>query len=663
MQHLIAQNILPILEKMLPFGTKLTQEELEKMIQLPKVKMEGTDYTLSCGPLSKILQQKPHEVAEKLCQQLQAEGLPHPICLVKADKVFVNFGLEKSFMLREIIEAILRQKEHYGQQSSNTGKVVCIEYSSPNIAKHFAVYHLLSTLIGHVLGNLYESRGWKVFRLNHIGDWGTNIGYLIAAVKCEIGLESFNHLYETLSPDDFLQKMQEEYVAINQKMKAYDQDCFQKALATLASESVHQLAQNLSSEELLKHLKHKDPQSYEALSLIYNKSMKENPYRNQARTAFVELEQGEPSARATFDKIKIRSMQVFEKLYQKLGVHFDSQDGESFYMDKMQHYLQEFEKRGVVEASEGARVIKLDDLPKPYKLNVPCMVVKSDGGTTYHLRDLSGLLYRKEHYQFDRLLYVVANQQILHFQQAFGALRKAGFDWIDNVEHLPFGMMSIDGRIGSTRGGNVVSATDLFEEVEKEIRKIMEKNNQENKQWNEDNHSDSKPVLSPEEIEKNAPKVALGAIIYQNISTNRMKDKDFNLERALNFLGDSGPYLQMVVPKMNRILMKYEQREKKPLSQNPDYGLLIHPSEIQLVSLLGEFSQAIDKALQVHEPAILTNYLISVATAAHKFHHDCRVLQAETEALKEVRLVLTQAVSIVMTNGLKLLGFPIPEKM
>ncbi|MEK7484963.1 MAG: arginine--tRNA ligase, partial [Planctomycetota bacterium] len=191
MQHQITQQIYPVLQRMLPQGAVLSLTDVEKLIQLPRIENSGFDYTLSCGPLSKILKMKPQEIAEGLCQILHENSMKPPIREAVADKIFVNFTLDKSLMVRDILNTIRKQGENYGKTSSGQGKIICIEYSSPNIAKHFAVYHLITTLLGYILGNLYVFRGWKVIRLNHIGDWGTNIGYLISAIQSEIGKEQF----------------------------------------------------------------------------------------------------------------------------------------------------------------------------------------------------------------------------------------------------------------------------------------------------------------------------------------------------------------------------------------------------------------------------------------------------------------------------------------
>jgi arginyl-tRNA synthetase len=624
MQNYLAQYLFPHLLSLLPQAPSDSVSEAElketllRSLQLPKIKSSAIDYTLNCGPLSRFAQQKPQLFAQNLATHLQShlQGL---VVAVHPAQIFINFSLDKSEMARLILEKILKEGSHYGRSDIGKGKTVCIEYSSPNIAKHFAVYHLLSTLIGNTLANFYEAQGWKVLRLNHIGDWGTSIGYLIAGIQQGIGVDAFYHDYQTLSGDDFLQKMQDEYVEFHQKTKAFDTE-------------------------------HPD-------------QTQQNPYRESARITFIRLEQKETQTWDIFQKIRERSLKVFLKFYQRLGITFDSLDGESFFMDRMSADLKRFEERGVVSTSEGAQVIFLNDLPKAYRVEVPCMVRKSDGGTTYHLRDLSAALYRKETYHFDRLLYVVASQQIHHFTQVFGALRKAGFEWIDQVEHLPFGMMSINGMTGSTRKGNVVVARDLLDEAEKRVRDIMISNNEENQRWNTENQSDAKPVLSPEEMDINAPRVALGAIVFQNVCTHRLKDKEFRFEEALNFTGNSGPYLQMAVPKMQRILWKHQQREGTPLPSNPDYRLLQHPSEIALIFQLGELESALNRALEHHEPSIITSYLLDLAGAAHKFHHDCRVLQAETPALRDIRLLLTHVTAQVLSNGLQLLGIPIPEKM
>ena len=332
--------------------------------------------------------------------------------------------------------------------------------------------------------------------------------------------------------------------------------------------------------------------------------------------------------------VKELTLKEVAKVYELLGVTFDSYAGESFYNDKMQPVLDELESKGLLTVSEGAKVVDLEAYGMP-----PCLLVKADGATLYATRDIAAAFYRKKTYEFDQCLYVVAYQQNLHFKQFFKVIELMGYEWAKDLKHVAFGMVSMEGGSMSTRKGKVIFLEEVLSRcIEKALAIITEKN----------------PSLKDKE--SIAKDVGVGAVIFSTLSANRIKDITFSYDRVLNFEGETGPYVQYTYARCNSVMGKADfEPEKADFSQ-------IAPEENALVSLLMSFPEVVLDAADKYEPSFITRLMVDIAQAYNKFYIECRIL-GESEGVMNKRLALTRCTMQVLKSGLGLLGIKTVDRM
>ena len=375
------------------------------------------DLALACFPISKLLKSSPVEV----CSRLAAENWDLDwIDEVTATGPYLNFRVNRNRFADQVMKLIDHSGEEWGNTQSGSGKTVIVEYSSPNIAKHLAVHHLRSTMLGQAMANIFDSAGYDVVRWNHLGDWGTGFGKLLAA------WDHYRQVDDLDSP-------------------------------------------KLSDRE--------DPVSdLNRLYVQFSNDAKDNPELDDlARDWFKKLESGDQIARDRWEEIRVVSMTLFEKVYSRLGVSFDKVIGESHYEEAMSGVIDQLQSSGLLEESDGAEVVQVDeDIP-------PMLIRKKDGATLYGTRDLASAITRHEMVNFDRCLYVVDAGQSLHFRQVFGVLKKLGYEWADRLEHAEFGVMrlNVDGgwKKGKTRGGQVVLLHEVLDQaVQLAADTVREKN-------------------------------------------------------------------------------------------------------------------------------------------------------------------------------------------
>lgn len=486
---------------------------------------------------------------------------------------YLNFFLNKSAYMAAVLKDIGAAGGKYGASDMGKGKTVVVEFSSPNIAKPFHVGHLCSTVIGSSVEKIYRYLGYKTERVNHLGDWGTQFGKLISA-------------YKRWGNEEALQK-----------------------------ESI---------KELLRiYVK------------FHDEAEKQPQLEDEAREYFKKLEDSEPETVAMWKRFMDLSLMEFKKIYDTLGIEFDSYAGESFYSDKMDEVVKILDEKGLLEESQNARVVNLEDLNMP-----PCIIVKSDGASIYATRDLAAALYRKRTYDFDKCIYVVGTPQALHFRQVFTVLKKAGFEWYKDCVHIGFGLVKFADKKLSTRSGDVVFLEDVLNESVNKTLSVIESNN---------------PGL--ENKEEVAQKVGIGAVVYTFLKNGRERDMVFSWEEMLDFDGESGPYVQYAYARGKSIL-----RRAGEYSADVDYNLLGAEEEFQLVKLLEGFKDAIVDAADKYEPSIVNRHITTIARAYNKFYNTCPVLTAE-EGVKAARLKLTEATCSVIKAGLELLGIEVVERM
>jgi arginyl-tRNA synthetase len=355
----------------------------------------------------------------------------------------------------------------------------------------------------------------------------------------------------------------------------------------------------------------------------------------QGRSWFKKLEDGDEEALALWQWFREESLKEFSRIYELMNVQFDSFAGEAFYNDKMDRVVKLLEETQLLVESDQAQVVDLTDEGLP-----PCLIKKSDGATLYATRDLAAALYRKENYDFDLSLYVVGNEQSLHFKQLIAVLEKMGYSWAKNMVHIPFGMMLKDGKKMSTRKGKVV----LLEEVLNESI-AMAKHNIEEKNPNLTNK------------DRVAKQVGVGAVMFHDLKNYRMNDIEFSLEEMLRFEGETGPYVQYTYARACSILRKANwQIDHAGKQYSPSWE-----KEWKVVSLLTEFTNAIKRAYEQFDPSQIAKYIVDLAQAFNKYYGEVKIL--EDGAQQQARLALVYSVTIVLKEGLRLLGIEAPEEM
>lgn len=551
---------------------EMPEEELLKIMEIPPEEKMG-DFALPCFILAKKMHKNPLQIASELAEKLNEQKDELGIEKAENAGAYCNIYLKRDLFVRKCFEIL--EKDKYGVSQIGIGKTVCMDYSSPNIAKNFHVGHLRTTIIGNSLYKIYQKLGYDVVRINHLGDWGTQFGKLIVAYKL------------------------------------------------------------WSSEELVKK------KGIEELLRIYVKFNDESRNNEnlitEAREWFVKMEQNDPEALELWNWFKEISMVEFERIYDLLGISFDSYLGESFYRDQVPALVEKLKDLGILVESQGAKVIDLEKYNMP-----PCLITKSDGSSIYHSRDLAAILYRKEQYHFEKCLYVTGLEQSLHFKQIFTAIEVMGYDWSNSLIHVPYGLVSLEGEKLSTRGGNIIYAEDILKEaIERAYHAIIEKN----------------PSLADKEA--TAKRVGVGAIIFHDLFYQRIKNVDFSWKEILNFDGTTGPYAQYTYARARSVLRKYG---KTITSEGIDFGTLTDDVSYHLVKVLAGYEDAVVNAAEKYEPSIVARYIIALTTAFNRFYHDCTILQAD-EKEKRARLLLTDFVQNILREACGLLGMECPDEM
>ncbi len=490
---------------------------------------------------------------------------------------YLNFYIQQEQMVEEVLKEINAQEE-YGKSEIGKGKNIVIDYSAPNIAKPFHIGHLRSTVIGGALYNIYKYLGYHTIGVNHLGDYGTQFGKLIEGYK--LWGKEYN------IEEDPINELTKIYIRINQVCK--------------------------EDEKVLE----------------------------QCRMNFKLLEDGDSYCTEIWEKFRILSLKEFQKVYDLLGSHFDSWNGEAFYSDKMPEVIEILEKTGKLVESQGAKIIDLEDKG----INTPCIIQKSNGSTTYATRDLAAILYRARTYNFDKALYVVSYEQTLHFKQVFEVAKLLGIDekYTKGLKHVPFGMVSLPTGKMSTREGNIVKLEELLNESIARAKEIIE---------------DKNPAL--EDKEEVAKKVGVGAVIFNDLSNSRIKDEVFDWNQILNFQGETGPYVQYTYVRTKSIL---EKAGYMPTIEEVKFDKLLDEASRNIVKLVYNFENTLIQVTEKEEPSILSRYLIDLAKAFSNFYNDNKIL-VEDKDIQNARVYLTYAVGKVLKTGAQLLGIEMPNKM
>lgn len=375
---------------------------------------------------------------------------------------------------------------------------------------------------------------------------------------------------------------------------------------------------------------------------FHEEAEKDPSLEDEARATFTRLENGEKEEYELWKWFREESLKEFTYVYDLLGIEFDSYAGESFYSDKMDRIVDIMKDKGILKESEGAQIVDLEEYGMP-----PALIKKKDGSTLYITRDIAAAVYRKEHYNFDKNIYVVASQQNLHFQQWFKIIDLMGFDWADQCVHVPFGMVSLEDGTLSTRKGKVVFLLDVLNSAVEKTKQIMI----------EKNGSDA-------DLEDISREVGIGAVVFQELSNNRIKDYVFSWDKVLNFDGETGPYVQYTHARAASVLRNAGESAKAVLSGDAalDMNYVTSDTAYELIKLIYRFPDVVREAAEKYEPSVITRHIIDIAQYFNRFYHDEHIL-VENEAEKQAKLAVVYAAKQTIANGLALLGIAAPEKM
>lgn len=579
-KQLLAGEILGGVKTVSPEGAAaLSETDILNLLEYPPDPAMG-DIALPCFKLSRILRRSPVQIANALAPCIGGD------CVERAEAVngYLNIYLSGAYLLSRLVPRILEEKENYGAPDIGQGRVVVLDYSSPNVAKPFHIGHLGTTVIGHSLKKLHEFAGYNCIGINYLGDWGTQFGKLILAYRMWGSREAV----ETGGIDELVSL----YVRINNAISGNE-------------------AEGIAPDPVL---------------------------AEKARAEFHKMEMGDPDNIALWKWFVQISLEEYQKTYRQLDITFDSYKGESFYTDKMPAQVQKLRDKGLLKLDDGASIVDLSAYDMP-----PCLILKRDGSTLYPTRDIAAAVYRKQEYHFDKCIYVTSAQQILHFRQWFKVVELMGYDWYDELVHVPYGTVSVNGAKLATRTGNVVLLRDLFGAAIEKVTEIMETKN---------------PALKGRTDVAEA--VGVGAIVFYYLSNNRIKDINFSMEEALSFDGNTGPYVQYTYARACSILEKAGVTDGTPA---PAELTLTDPLEKVLCVTLSEFEERVRMALRDYEPSYITRYILDVATAFNRFYHDCAIVTAEDAAVRETRLALTRATKYVLGRAFGLICLRKTEKI
>ena len=547
----------------------VTTEEIYSSLA-PTPDLTRGDLCLPCFKFSRALRLAPPAIAQKLKDGTEFSRLDF-ISDVKIDGGYLNFYFNREKVVKDAIETLNRTA---CRPHEKNGKTICIDYSSINIAKPFHIGHLLTTVIGGSLYRIYKYLGYNAVGINHLGDWGTQFGKMIAA-----------------------------YLRWGD-----DADIEERGVRALLDLYVR----------------------------FHAEAEKDPALDDEGRAWFKKIEDGDAKALAIFGKFKEITLKEVKKIYDRLGIIFDSYAGESFYNDKMQPVIDDLRKKGLLTESEGAEVVRLDDYGMP-----PALILKSDGATLYATRDLAAAVYRKKTYDFYKCLYVVAYQQNLHFRQLFKVLELMGYDWAKDCVHVPFGMVSLEGQGAlSTRKGNVVFLDEVLDTAEKKALDVIEQK--------------SPDLKNKEEI---ARQVGVGAVVFGARANSRIKDLAFSYDKALSFDGETAPYLQYTHARCCSVIEKAGE-----VNAAPDYSVLTDDDSFALATRLVAFDQAVVTAGERYEPSVISGYLLDLAKLYNRFYLSSRIL-GEPAPVQSARLALTRLTRDVLKTGLGLLLISAPTAM
>ncbi len=548
----------------------LTMEEVLGLMEIPP-KPEMGDFAFPCFRLAKTMRKAPQMIAADIKEAIGEVDFLDEIQVLGA---YLNFFVNKETFVKSMVTAAMA--DNFGGSNIGEGQTICIDYSSPNVAKNFHVGHLRTTIIGNSLYKIYSKLGYNVVRINHLGDWGTQFGKLIVAYKAWGNEEA---------------------------------------------------VKNDGVAELMK------------LYVKFHEEADKNPSLNdEARAWFNKMENGDEEALKIWQWFKDISLIEYKRTYDLLGIDFDSYNGESFYRDKTAGVVDKIQSANLLTESEGAKIVDLE----AYDM-APCLILKNDGSSIYATRDLAAIFYRKETYNFVKCLYVTGQEQKLHFSQVFKVVELLGNDWAkDQLVHIPYGLVSLEGAKLSTRSGNIIYAEDILLEAISKIKEIIEEKN---------------PDIPNKD--ETAKKIGVGAVLFNDLYNQRIKDVSFKWEKLLNFDGETGPYVQYTYARCASILRKVTDFTP---SIDIDCSLITESEAMDLLKEISRFPKVVFDASEKYEPSVVARFAVDVAQSFNKYYNACRI-NVEDEALRNARVTLVYLTKKIIKDALLLLGIECPEQM
>ena len=628
---------------------------LARQIRVPDLK--HGDLALACFEVAKHVKKNPVETAQIVAEKLSSH---ENWVEVEAAGPYVNVRLTAARLAESIVPQA--RTENFGRSEEGKGQTVCIDFSSPNIAKPLAFHHIRSTVIGAALGRLHAANGWNVVGINYLGDWGKQFGLLATGFQ-RYGDPSrradAKHLIEV-----YVRANREADVAgVKARINRPDEA---KKLVQLLNDTSTSLSEDLDKKAKKKAQKNKkslekklremrsfsadeDPLKdleswYVALDSDKADAEAELPSVEQrdqeARLFFKRLEDGEAEALNEWKEFRETSIQEFMRVYERMGIDFYAIEGESFYTDVLEDVVLQVESKPGTKTDAGALIVDMPSEPG----EPPVLLKTKDGTTLYITRDIAAATDRYQRFKFQRNLYAVAADQSLHFRQLFRTLAAMGHDWAENCKHIEFGR--VHGM--STRKGKVVFLDEVLDEAVSKAREICE----------------SSQKIPAEKLEETIEAIGVGSIIFGDLKNLRTSDYTFRWEDVVNFEGLTGPYVQYMHARTCSVLRKAGE-----LSKEADISLLTLAEERNVLMALAHFPQAISDACNNFEPSLLTRNLLDLAQATAQYltagnkDRSKRILVEDEPELRNARLHLVDALRQTLRSGLAILGVKAPEAM
>jgi arginyl-tRNA synthetase len=550
------------------------------------------DYQANCAmPLSKVLGKKPRDLAMEIARHLDCEGLETPEI---AGPGFINLRFRKDWLAEQTRHVALG--ESLGIEPAAKPLTLIIDFSSPNVAKPMHVGHLRSTIIGDALAKLHRALGHRVITDNHLGDWGTQIGMLLYGYK--------NYRDEAALKADPIRELSRLYVLVRRQMKESED----------AEESTS------------------------------------DPIAEAARLETAKLHAGDPENTRLWQMMMPWCLEEIDRIYRRLGVHFDHCFGESYYNNMLPDVVADLLAKGIAQESQGAVAIFDEEEP-------PALIRKKDGAFTYTTTDLATVQYRVKTWNPDAILYVVDARQALHFQNLFTACRRWGYDRV-RLEHVSFGsVLGADRRPIKTREGGSVELDALLDEAVERAAQIYQSSRAERRERGED-----VPLLAEAEQRRIAEVVGIGAVKYADLSQNRASDYVFSWDKMLAMDGNTATYMQYAYARIQSIFRK-GGLDEAALSQDPPRPVLEGSYERALSLQILRLPEVLQAAAAEYKPNLLTGYLWDLSKSYSSFYQNCPVLKADSPEERASRLLLCNLAARTIRKSLAILGIQTVERM